>query len=191
MDMWVWVVMAAVVVAAAVIVLVLVRMGSARSTRLRQRFGPEYDRLVGELGSRREAAKVLERRLERRQKLDVRPLQPEERERYADLWRKAEATFVDSPAASVGQAQGLITDLMKDRGYEPEDFERKAADVSVDHPEVAGDYRRAHDVWTASQQGEVETEDLRRALKLYERVFERLVSDRSEARPAESASDGA
>jgi hypothetical protein len=178
MEWWIWVALASVAVVAVVAGLaVAIRARRARSRELRERFGPEYDRLVEEMGSRREAEKVLLRRLDRRRTLEVRPLRAEERERYGDLWRKAEAIFVDSPSAAVGQAQGLITDVMKDRGYQPEDFERKAADVSVDHPDVTGHYRRAHDIWMASQQGEVETEDLRLAMKLYERVFTDLLSE--------------
>ena len=35
---------------------------------------------------------------------------------------------------------------MRERGYPMGDFDQRAEDISVDHPEVVSNYRTAHDI---------------------------------------------
>jgi hypothetical protein len=64
---------------------------------------------------------------------------------------------------------------MTERGYPVDDFEQRAADVSVDHPDVVENYRRAHGISLRSERGRASTEDLRRAMKHYRALFDELL----------------
>lgn len=176
MPSWLWIVIA---VAAAVLVAAVVwRALATRKTRgLQERFGPEYDRAAVSAGSKREAEAELAARQDRRQQLNIRPLRAEARERYAEQWAVVQTQFVDSPGAAVTAADGLVSSVMADRGYPMDDFEQRAADVSVDHPHVVENYRQAKDISRASEQGRASTEDLRRAMQNYRALFDELLGE--------------
>ncbi len=182
MDAWVWVVIALAVVVLAALVWTSYRR--ARSRRLQEGFGPEYDRAIEERGDRREAEAHLREREERRESLDIRPLAPESRERYAQEWSDVQARFVDEPVSAVAEADGLVTIVMRERGYPMDDFERQAELISVDHPTVVEDYRAGHSAFGAHDRGEASTEDLRQAMVHYRALFEELLGSEhhSEAR---------
>lgn len=184
MDAWVWV-----VIVVAVLVLVGVAayaMASRRRTgALRERFGPEYDKTVDESGGRRTAESELSERVARRQELDIRPLAPAAADRYSTEWRDVQARFVDSPNAAVGEADRLVIAVLRERGYPMDDFEQRAADISVDHADVVDNYRAAHGISLANDQGRASTEDLRQAMVHYRTLFERLL-ERESAGPTET-----
>jgi hypothetical protein len=159
-----------------------------RSRQLKDTFGPEYERTVSQAGDRRAAEAELLERAERRQKLDIIPLEPEARTRYIEAWRNTQARFVDEPAEATREADRLITSVMRDRGYPVDDFEQRAADISVDHPQVVDDYRAAHAIAAANDRSEASTEDLRQALVHYRSLFEELLEDR---RPDRSTTEEA
>jgi type I site-specific restriction endonuclease len=163
------------IVLALLVVLALVAGRQRRSRRLREQFGPEYDRTVAEAGDRKEAESVLQERTARRQQLDIVPLDPADRVRYLESWRQTQARFVDEPAEATREADRLITAVMRDRGYPIDDFEQRAADVSVDHPQVVDDYRAAQAIAAANERSEASTEDLRQALVHYRSLFEELL----------------
>ena len=173
MDAWVWIV----IIAAVLIVLAAAYwlMQNRKRTELRESFGPEYDRTVGEADSRREAESELRERQERREKLDIRPLTDATRDRYSERWRETQARFVDDPGSAVGDADSLVQEVMSERGYPTHDFEQRAADVSVDHPDVVENYRAAHNIAQAHERGEASTEDLRQSLVHYRSLFEVLL----------------
>jgi len=143
-----------------------------RSAQLRDGFGPEYDRVVEERGDQRAAEAELRERRDRRRSYDIKPLGAAARDRYAEQWRLTQAKFVDQPAAALSDADELLSAVMRDRGYPVEDFERQAADVSVDHPEVVDHYRRAHAI---HEQRRASTEDLRQAMVHYRALFSELL----------------
>jgi hypothetical protein len=149
-----------------------------RSRKLQETFGPEYDRTVTETGDRRAAEAELLEPTERREQFDIVPLEPEARDRYVEAWRHTQAQFVDEPAEATREADRLITSVMRDRGYPVDDFEQRAADLSVDHPQVVDDYRAAHAIAAANDRSEASTEDLRQALVHYRSLFEDLLEDR-------------
>jgi hypothetical protein len=173
MSVWAWI-----LIAVAVVLLVgLLAWGVYRQrerTRLRSTFGPEYERTVDMTG-RREAESELAAREKRRARLDIRALDPAARERYAEAWRDAQARFVDSPEQAIREADHLVTEVMRERGYPMEDFDQRAADVSVDHPDVVENYRAAHATSLANEQGEASTEDLRQAMVHYRALFMELL----------------
>ena len=146
-----------------------------RSRKLQDTFGPEYDRTVEEAGDRRAAETELRERTERRAGFDIVPLESEARDRYIEAWRNTQAQFVDEPVEATREADRLITSVMRDRGYPVDDFEQRAADVSVDHPQVAENYRAAHAVYQANEQGLASTDDLRQAFVHYRSLFSELL----------------
>lgn len=180
MDTWVWAVIA--VVALLLLAAIAWRWTQRnRSTALQERFGPEYERTVEEADSRKEAEQELREREERREELDVRPLAPGARDRYLRSWEQLQARFVDDPARSVSEADELIQEVMRERGYPVDDFEQRAADLSVDHSELVENYRAAHGIARKHVHGEADTEELRQALVHYRSLFDELLETRSEA----------
>lgn len=157
-----------------------------RSKLLRERFGPEYGRVVQKEGNVRRAESVLEFRRQRREKLNIRPLAEPDRLRYADGWTSVQAHFVDDPKAAVTQADRLLSEVMQARGYPTGDFEQRADDISVDHPVFVENYRVAHEIAVRHDRGDASTEDLRRAMIHYRKLFDDLlqpqITERREAR---------
>lgn len=149
-----------------------------RSEKLRERFGPEYERSVKESGDRRRAEAQLEKRAERVEKFHLRPLTPEDKARFTEEWDRVQAHFVDAPAGAVAEADQLLGDIMATCGYPMGDFEQRAADISVDHPIVTQNYRSAHEIAIRQAKGQASTEDLRRAMIHYRALFEDLVNEK-------------
>ena len=146
-----------------------------RTRRLRERFGPEYERAVSELGDQERAEEELESRLERVESLDIKPLSREQQERFVREWREVQARFVDKPVQAVQEADRLVKEVMAARGYPVSDFEQRVADISVDHPDLVTHYRGVHEIAARSEQEEVDTEDLRQAMVHCRAVFEELL----------------
>ena len=180
MDTWVWIAVAVVVIAAIALV-AAVATRKRRTEQLREGFGPEYDHVVEETGDRREAERELAERRKRHDELEIVTLSDGVRERYSEEWRQVQARFVDEPEAAVREADELVQRVMSDRGYPvADDFERRAADVSVDHPDVVEDFREGHRL-----AGESDTESLRQAMVHFRSLFAQLLEggrDREEVR---------
>ncbi len=148
-----------------------------RSEKLRERFGPEYERSLKESGDKRRTEAQLEKRAERVEKFHLRPLSHEDRARFTEQWDRVQAHFVDAPAGAVAEADQLLGDIMATCGYPMGNFEQRAADISVDHPIVTQNYRAAHDIATRQASGKASTEDLRRAMIHYRALFDDLVKE--------------
>jgi len=82
---------------------------------------------------------------------------------------------VDDPAGCIEDADRLVNDLMKEKGYPMTNFEHRAEDLSVDHPQVVRNYRAAHAIAVRHEQGQASTEDLRQALVNYRDLFDELL----------------
>jgi hypothetical protein len=148
------------------------------STELRESFGPEYDRTIERTGERKEAERELDHRRERVSQLEIRPLPPGEAERFSRDWQQVQNRFVDEPPGAVSEADRLVTELMQRRGYPMADFEQRAADLSVDHPEVVENYRSGHALAARVRDGGASTEDLRQAMVHYRTLFDDLLVER-------------
>ena len=144
-----------------------------RSLRLRKRFGPEYSRAVAETGDRWRAESALEHRAKRVERLHLRTLSSAEHRHFLEAWHEVQGRFVDDPNGSLLEADRLIASVMSAEGYPVADFEQRAADISVDHPEVVENYRGGHRVVEA--QGRADTEDLRQGMIHYRALFEDLL----------------
>ena len=168
-----------IVVIAAVVLLAAIAYGVARRRRsvdLQEQFGTEYGHVVTDAGSRSDAEHEPSAREKRRSALDIRPLDRDARDDYASAWESVQAGFVDSPNDAIGRADRLVHQVMRDRGYPVDDFEQRAADVWVDHPDVVvADYRAAHDISLRNDAGEASTEDLRQAMVHFRSLFDDLL----------------
>jgi hypothetical protein len=144
---------------------------------------------VKDAGDRRTAEGELRKRQERVQALEIRPLEGEDRERYATEWRQVQALFVDEPKAAIDDADDLIGRVMKARGYPVADFEQRVADISVDHAAVVEHYRAAHAIAERRDEVDTDTEALRQAMVHYRALFEDLLgpTDDQTAEPARPA----
>ena len=165
------------VIAVAVLFVVLAvatAMRRRRSRVLADKFGPEYERTV-EAAGRAKAEAELADRAKRVEHLQIRPLSAAERDRYTGLWHVAQQHFVDNPHMAVAEADQLVTEVMRVRGYPMADFEQRAADISVDYPHLVTNYRAAHAIAVKSAGVEEGTEDLRQAMIHYRALFEDLL----------------
>ena len=176
MPVWAWILIGVGIVAL-VAAIVWQVVEQRRTRRLRGRFGPEYERTLNEADGRRAAEAELAAREQRRETFDLRPLSVEEQARYTEQWQSVQAQFVDDPAGAVTRADGLIQSVLADRGYPLEDFDQRAADVSVDHPSVVENYREGHRRYERSAAGQGSTEDLRQAMRSYRLLFTELVEE--------------
>jgi ABC-type nickel/cobalt efflux system permease component RcnA len=175
METWVWIVVIAAVVVVAVVAWLVVR--GTRTRRLQRDFGSEYERTLARAGDRSLAESDLRERRERVSTLDLRPLSQADHDRFASEWTKVQAEFVDAPSDAVTEADELIQQVMATRGYPVEDFDRRAADVSVEHPHVVENYRSAHSIAVkeAREDGDGDTEALRKAMVYYRSLFDELL----------------
>jgi hypothetical protein len=173
--MWLIVVLAIVVVVAAAVI-----YPQMRSRSLRQRFGPEYDHAVDEAGDRKRAEGELRERVKRHDTLEIRELDPADRDRYAAEWLEVQQRFIDAPEQAVADADTLVQTVMRERGYPVDEFDERIDMVSVDHPELADNYRVAHDIQLRSEQHEASTDDLREAIKRYRSLFTELLAETSD-----------
>ena len=148
-----------------------------RSERLKKKFGPEYDRAVEAMGTPAKAEAVLQERAKRVSRFKLHPLTADQADAFDREWRRVQGRFVDDPDQAVHDADELVTQVMTARGYPMEDFERRADDVSVDHPRVVENYRTARALALRRQRGEAGTEELRQAVVNYRMLFEDLLVD--------------
>ena len=178
-----------------VVALVVIAAGVAaylyqkrRTTQLQERFGPEYGRTLDESGDRRAAERELSARQKRVAKLDIQPITGQSAERYRLEWNELQSQFVDEPTAAVVAADRLVVRMMRESGYPVDDFDQRVDDISVDHPEVAQNYRTAHRIAVANSQGQADTEDLRQAVTAYRRLVEVLLDEHGADRTADDRS---
>lgn len=179
--MQLWQIIAIVVVVAVVIAAAGWMIYKQRRSRyLRDRFGPEYDRTVTEFGDRNRAESELAQREERVRKLNIRPLSREERENFLVQWKQCQALFVDDPERAVDQADILLTEIMRVRGYAADDPYDRVADISAAYPRHATNYRLAGEVVSRHHRGRATTEDLRSAFIHYRALFDDILGGQDE-----------
>ena len=178
------------IVVAVVLVLIVAAVALSvyrkkQTDQLRNDFGNEYERAV-ELGvDRRSAESELRERRKMHDSLDLRPLTTLEAGGFASRWRDVQARFVDDPDGAVADADDLVADVMRTRGYDLDAIDddtdgRDVIDlVSVDHPDVVQQYREGHDLYRRSLTGDGSTEDLRQAMMRFRSLFEALVDERT------------
>jgi hypothetical protein len=175
-PMWIWIALGAV---ALLIVVGLIARGArhARTESLRDKFGNEYDHAVHEHGSRTKAERDLVERTEQVKKYRIVPLNAGDRDRFRRDWQRVEQRFIERPATAVVEADELVADIMRARGYPMGDFGRHASDLSVTHPTVIEHYRAGHELISVAP-GSASTEDLRQGMLHYRALFDELIDDR-------------
>jgi hypothetical protein len=169
------------IVAITVVICALIAVGAwialdrARSRRLREHFGPEYDHVVHRMQNRNLAEAELQNREERVKKFRIVPLSSQDRAHYRETWAAVQNRFVDDPQGAVKEGHGQIFEVMEKRGYPVTNFEQAAADLSVDYPDVVENYRAASAIAGRNRKGEAGTEELRQALVHYRALFNELL----------------
>ena len=190
MPVWEWILIVGIVVVIGVAIGAAVAASRRkRSEGLKERFGPEYERTVSLTGEPKAAEKELIERERKRKKLDIKPLTAASLKGYVTRWRAVQTAFVDHPASAVGEADVLVTEVMRERGYPiDDDFDRQAADISVDHPTVVNNFRAAHDIYLSQQNGDIGTEAQRQAFVHYRALFDELLEVEKDTTKSKEAS---
>ncbi len=147
----------------------------SRRKKLQNTFGPEYDRVVADSGSRTEAEKELREREKRHASFELKPLSPESQATYSAAWEEVQIQFVDNPTEAAASADQLVTRLIEERGYPTGEYDDRLADLSVEHARTLENYRKAHEISERNSAGEADTEDLRQALVHYRALFADLL----------------
>ena len=168
-------ILAIVLIALAVAAVAWLVVQKQKSTKLRRRFGPEYDRAIKEYGGRAKAEAELSKREQRVAGLNIIPITAAEAARFSNAWNALQSRFVDDPKGVVPEADLLVRELMIKRGYPMGDFELRAADISVDHPSVVKNYRAAQIIALRNARREADTEELRTAVVHYRTLFDELL----------------
>jgi hypothetical protein len=148
---------------------------SRRSARLKDKFGSEYDTTVKTMGGKKEGQTELEARQKHVEGLDIHPLSASERGRFLADWAVVQSKFVDQPGQAIGNADRLIMEVMQLRAYPVSDFEQRAADISVNYPDLVSNYRAARAIAVKNEQHKADTEELRQAMIYYRSLFDELV----------------
>jgi hypothetical protein len=167
--------LAVVVVAALIAIAVWLLIKRRKTAALRARFGPEYDRLLQSTKSPADAERELQERQRRVDSFSLRPLPRDEADRFVSSWRTVQRRFVDDPHTAVNEADRLIEDVMRARGYPVEDTAHRLDDLSVEHAAVVNHYRSGREVIVRHGRGEASTEDLRKAMVHFRALFDELV----------------
>src|SRR3954465_9934791 len=164
-----------IIVLLVVIAAILFAVRASRRKKLQNTFGPEYDRVVADTGSRTEAEKELRERERRHAELELKPLSPEAQAKYSAAWEEVQIQFVDNPSEAVGTADELVTRLITERGYPTAEYDERLPDLSVEHANTLQHYREAHAISERNAAGQASTEDLRLALVHYRALFADLL----------------
>lgn len=178
MNTQAWLAVAAIIIVAAIAIAVWLYSKQYRSRRLKERFGPEYDRAVTKLHDRKLAEAELQQREERVKLFHIVALSEADRSLYDEKWIAVQGHFVDDPKAAVEEAHQLILEAMDKRGYPSVDSEQAAADLSVQYPNLVTDYRAANRIAENNRRGVAKTEELRQALVHYRALFKELLEVR-------------
>ena len=165
-------IVAGLVLVAALIAWLLVR--NRRTSDLRDRYGDEYDRTVDARGGRSAGETDLIEREKRVSEFKIRPLTIEEHERFSGEWTETKALFVDSPREALLRGDRLLANMMDAKGFPMNDFDRRYEDLTVNHGDVARNYREGHEI---AQNGEATTEEMRRGFNQYDKLFDELTRD--------------
>jgi hypothetical protein len=166
-------VVAAVVIGAVIVVLISGRRRSSK--KLHEKYGSEYDLTMEKSGNRKAGEKALQGREDRVSKLDIHDLDAKERNRYQAEWIEIQANFVNDPPKAVEDGDKLISKVMMARGFPVNNFEQRAADVSVLYPDFVTNYRSAEAIALKNRSNGASTEELRQAMVYYRNLFNELL----------------
>lgn len=169
----------------AIVALAIITWLARQRRSLQNRFGPEYARVAADQPNRAAAEHELRERERKHAKLELRPLTPEARARYAAEWSDVQARFVDSPSAVVQDCDALVTRLITDIGYPTARADERLAMLSVEYAGTLGRYREAHEISLRDARGEASTEELRQALMHYRTLFAELLGDQPDLHSGE------
>jgi hypothetical protein len=172
METWMIVMLASIVVLAVVGWFIY---DARRSRKLQERFGPAYDHTVSELGNRRRAEAQLESRERQARQLRERPMSAPDREQFMSRWKQCQALFVDDPAAAVAEADSVLCEMMRTRGYAADNLYERTTDIAAAYPHHAERYRQAGELLERHRRSPLSTDNLRTAFLYYRDLFDELI----------------
>ncbi len=151
-------------------------VAQSRSSGLRARFGPEFDRIAAQHhGDEKAAARELGARVRRFGRLRIQGLTVPAREQYAAQWAGLQEQFVDCPGAAVAKANRLLSHLAAERGYPAESHALQVDALSVHHPHRVDGSRQLHMAAQKAANGEAEAEKMRQAMVAGRLLLEELL----------------
>jgi hypothetical protein len=173
MEPWVIALIIAFVVVAAIVA--WYAWDRSRSSRLKERFGPEYNWAITETGNRRLAESELAQREIRARRIREQRLSPSDQERFLAQWKLCQAQFVDDPAGAVSRADQLLAEIMRTRGYSTDNIHERMLDIAAAYPHHSAEYRQAGRILERHNRSEASTDELRTAFLHYRTIFDDLL----------------
>jgi hypothetical protein len=170
-----WMIAAVIAVIGVVAVVIWFTYDHNRRRHLRERFGPEYDRAVHEMGNRYRAEAELARREAHAKQIRNKQLNPLDRDKFLSQWKLCQAQFVDDPTGALDRADELLGDAMRARGYSVDTPFDRMTDIAAAYPQHANRYREACDIVGRHKRGELSTEELRTAFLHYRTLFDDML----------------
>jgi FtsZ-interacting cell division protein ZipA len=146
-----------------------------RSQQFHDKFGAEYDRTVKTSGNHKKAQAEMNEREKHVGTLSVHPLSSVDHDRYLADWSAIQAKFIDQPGQAIVEADHLITEVMRKRDYPVSDFEQRAADISINYPDLVSNYRLAREIANKNSHHQASTEELRQAMVYYRSLVDELL----------------
>ena len=104
-----------------------------------------------------------------------RPLEPDDRERYLAAWRGVQAIFVDDPRRAIVDADQLVENVLRTRGYRLADPAARAPGDEGE-PEVVRRFWAGHDITVRRADPNVEAKDLWAAMAEYQAAIDALTA---------------
>ena len=155
-----------------------------RVQRLQERFGSEYARTIRSYPDREAAEIELKERLRRHDELDLKDLSGDARRGYLDRFVSLQGAFEADPRGALAGADSLVHEILQKRGYPIESTEQLTADLSVDHPEAAAEYRAG-----CSSTPLRRSRQMRTAFARYERITYDLLNRATSRATSRSSSE--
>jgi hypothetical protein len=146
-----------------------------RGQKFHDKFGSEYDRTVKSMGNSKLAQTEMNAREKHVGTLDIRSLSLSERDHYLAEWTAIQTKFIDHPGQATVEADHLIMEVMQKRAYPVSDFEQRAADISINYPDLVSNYRLARGIAIKNEHHQASTEELRKALVYYRSLVDELL----------------
>ena len=136
---------------------------------------PARDGAPVAMGPGREDRVRLERRTGWPDDVAPTPLRDADRDRYQAAWRQVQALFVDDPRSGVLDADRLVSNVLRARGYRLPDSVTREAPGELEGPEIVERYWAGHDVVVRRQDANLQAGDLWSAMADYQAVLDALL----------------
>ena len=108
--------------------------------------------------------------------LQVRPLDAAALRRHLDAWSSLQSRFDVEPEATIRNADHLLQEIMRARGYPTGDFGRAEQTLSAEQADLLHAYRTAHRISVKAETDSISADEVQRAKTALRAVFDGLTS---------------